>query len=108
MTSAENSLWTSALKKLKRNRGAVFGLSIISIAVFAAIFAYFISPDSSPDANRMIIEIGGRKAGSRQMFMQERKEAAMQDVSFFERMVTDSLSTETALQTTVPLLVIAD
>jgi oligopeptide transport system permease protein len=88
MTSAENSLWTSALQKLKRNRGAVLGLVIISIALFAAIFAYFISPDSSPDANRMIIEIGGRKAGSSQMFLKEKKDAAMQNVSFFKRLIS--------------------
>lgn len=88
MASAENSLLGSALKKLKRNKSAIFGISIILIAVFAAIFAYFISPDGSPDANRMIIEIGGSKAGSSQLFLREKKDSATSSVSIFKQLVS--------------------
>ncbi len=53
-TSNQRNTW----KRLKKNRGAMIGLFIIVISCFIAVFAYFISPDNSPNANRMIVEIG--------------------------------------------------
>lgn len=74
--------------RLLRNKGAVFGLIIIGAALFVAITAYFISPDSSPDANRMIVEIGGRRPGFRQQFLLIKKERALDDPSFFQRLLS--------------------
>jgi ABC-type dipeptide/oligopeptide/nickel transport system permease subunit len=53
----------STWRRLKRNKGALFGIVIIILAVFIAIFAHLISPDPSPNANRMIVEIDGQKPG---------------------------------------------
>ncbi|MFZ1856562.1 MAG: hypothetical protein WAU29_04290, partial [Chitinophagaceae bacterium] len=47
-----------AWRRLKKNKGAVFGLIVIAIAVLIAVFAYFIAPDPSPFSNRIILEIG--------------------------------------------------
>ncbi len=44
-----------------------------------AIFCYFIAPDGSPNANRMIVEIGGRKPGSKQLFLLLPKEKQLSD-----------------------------
>ena len=55
-------------KRLLRNKGALFGLTVISLSVLIAVFAYFLAPDGSPDANRIIVEIGGRSPGFRQKF----------------------------------------
>lgn len=46
---------------------------VIAISLFLAVFAYLLAPDGSPDANRMIVEIGGRKPGSQQQFFLEPK-----------------------------------
>ncbi len=54
---------TSFWKKLRRNKGALFGLAAIAISMIVAVFGYFIAPDASPNANRMIPEIGSRKPG---------------------------------------------
>jgi ABC-type dipeptide/oligopeptide/nickel transport system permease subunit len=70
-------------KRLRKNKGAVFGIIIIAIAIFIAISAYFFAPDSSPDANRMIVEIGGRKPGFKQQFLLLNKERKTSQVSFF-------------------------
>lgn len=55
-----NSLFT---RRLLKNKGAIFGLAVITLAVIVAIFAYAIAPDNSPNANRIIPEIANRKPG---------------------------------------------
>jgi peptide/nickel transport system permease protein len=47
----------------------MFGLAIICIAVVLAIVCYFIATDNSANANRMVIEIGGKKPGYSQLFL---------------------------------------
>lgn len=61
------------------------GLAVIIIAVFTAVFCYFIAPDASPYSNRIILETGGKKPGSRQLFLLVRKEA-YEPVNFFQRL----------------------
>lgn len=70
----ESSFSRAAWKRLKKNKGALFGLAVIVLAVFVAIFAYFIAPDPSPFANRIILEIGGNKPGFTQNFLKVKKE----------------------------------
>jgi ABC-type dipeptide/oligopeptide/nickel transport system permease subunit len=60
-------------KKLRRNKGAVFGLVVISIAVLIAVFAYALAPDSTPNANRIIVEVAAKKPGYRQQFIKVEK-----------------------------------
>ncbi len=58
------SAYNSAFwKRLRKNKGALFGIVVICFAVFTALFCYIIAPDNSPDANRMIPEISDQKAG---------------------------------------------
>jgi peptide/nickel transport system permease protein len=59
------ALW----RRFKKNKGGVFGLVMILFSVFIALFGYFIAPDSSPYANRIILEIGGEKPGFTQSFL---------------------------------------
>ena len=44
------------------------GLVLIVISVIIAVFGYFLAPDPSPYANRIILEIGGEKPGFHSMF----------------------------------------
>ena len=73
-------------RRLLRNKGAIFGLIIIGAALLVAVTAYFIAPDTSPDANRMIVEIGGRKPGFHQQFLLLKKERTPAPASFIQRM----------------------
>lgn len=50
-------------KRLRKNKGAVIGLILITVSVLLAIFGYLIAPDNSPNANRIIPEIGSKKPG---------------------------------------------
>jgi peptide/nickel transport system permease protein len=81
------SFQQAAWKRLKKNKGALFGLVVIAVAVLVAIFAYFIAPDPSPFANRIILEIGGSKPGFTQSFIQVKKEKNIPAVSFFDQLL---------------------
>ena len=63
--SFTNEMW----KRLKKNKGALFGLVIIILAVLIAVFGYLIAPDSSPNADLQTVEIQARKPGYTQLFL---------------------------------------
>lgn len=66
-TATEDSFqWWNRLKK---NKLALTGLVILFFTFLSAVFAYWIAPDHSPYANRMIVEIGGKKPGFKQTFL---------------------------------------
>jgi ABC-type dipeptide/oligopeptide/nickel transport system permease subunit len=58
-----NSYSGAFWKRLFKNKGAMFGLFVIVLSFLVAVFAYFIAPDHTPDANEMIVEIGGQEPG---------------------------------------------
>jgi len=76
MSSPSFSFQQASWRRLKKNKGAMFGLVVIILSVLLAIFAYFISPDPSPYANRIILEVARQKPGHRQMFLKVKKEKA--------------------------------
>ena len=63
-----------AWKRLRKNRGAMIGLLVIILATITGFFAYYIAPDSTPDADRQIVEIQARKPGHKQLFLKLTKE----------------------------------
>ncbi len=81
--SFEQQAW----KRLKRNKAAMFGLVIIFLSIFIAIFAYYLMPDYTPNANRMMVEIQGKKPGYQQQFVQLRKAQTDNEINFFSRLV---------------------
>ncbi len=77
-------------KRLQKNKGAVAGLVVIAAAVFIAVFCYFLAQDSTPYANRIILEIGGEKPGFRTQFLLLRKDQAGPETHFFNRLLNGS------------------
>ena len=65
----------------------MFGLIVICLAVLVAVFSYFIAPDSSPFANRIILEIGGSKPGFTQSFIKVKKDKDVASTGFFARLL---------------------
>lgn len=51
------------LQNLFRQRPSVGSLAFICLTVFLGIFAYWIVPDKTTDANTMILELAGKPAG---------------------------------------------
>ena len=66
----------------------MFGLIIISLSAVVAIFAYFIAPDFTPYANRIILEIGGEKPGYQQTFLKVKNTRTIKTTSFFTRLTS--------------------
>ena len=69
MTQTNFSFKAEMWKRLKKNRGAMFGLFIIVLAVLISIFGYIIAPDNSPNADLQTVEIQAKKAGYAQEFL---------------------------------------
>lgn len=56
-------------QQLKKNKFALASIILITVALFCAIFAYWISPDSSTNADLQTVEIQAKKPGYRQLFL---------------------------------------
>jgi peptide/nickel transport system permease protein len=74
-------------KRLRRNVGAMFGLGIIALCVLLAVFAYFIAPDDTTNANRMNVEVGGMKPGYTMQYIQLKNELNTGSPNFFSRLL---------------------
>ncbi|HEX6429179.1 MAG TPA: ABC transporter permease [Niastella sp.] len=81
-TATTRTTW----RRLKRNKGALIGITIIVLAILVAVFAYLLAPDGSPNANRMVVEIGGQQPGYTQLFLQLPRERKVRSTPFFERL----------------------
>jgi ABC-type dipeptide/oligopeptide/nickel transport system permease subunit len=82
------SIQADTWRRLKKNRGAVFGMIVIVLAVVMAIFSYLLAPDHSPYANRMVLEIGGQKPGYHQTFLLIKKLQPVPRVSFLSELIS--------------------
>ncbi len=87
MSSPSESIQQAAWRRLKKNKGAVLGMVIIVLTLLVAIFAYLLSPDGSPNANRMIVETGGLKPGHRQLFFKAKKETPVPHRNFLHALL---------------------
>lgn len=83
MNTYKNQAW----RRLQKNKGAVVGLVVIFLSIIVAIFCYYIAPDPTPYANRIILEIGGEKPGFTQKFLQVKKETSVAKVNFLQRLI---------------------
>ncbi|MCW3074064.1 MAG: peptide transporter [Flaviaesturariibacter sp.] len=88
MNDGSPSFWKATWLRLKKNRSALVGLVLIFIATFIALFGYFLAPDPSPFANRIILEIGGEKPGFTQSFLQVNKQPPPEGANFFQRLAS--------------------
>jgi peptide/nickel transport system permease protein len=86
MTNAE-SFQAVAWRRLRKNKGAVTGMIIILLSIIIALFAYFIAPDYSPYANRIILETGGEKPGFTQKFLLVKNEKNIPATGFVSRLL---------------------
>ena len=80
----------NAWRRLKKNTGALIGLAIIFLAILTGIFAYFIANDSTPNADRQIVEIQAKKPGFKQQFIKVRKEKNISSANFLIRLLYGS------------------
>ncbi len=72
----QNSIW----KKLRQRTGAIVAVCFIGVTILIALLAYKLAPDSSPNANRMIVELGAKRPGfSMQLLLVPKQELNKED-----------------------------
>src|SRR5438045_9525021 len=65
----------------------MLGLVIIFISILTGILAYFIANDSTPNADRQIVEIQAKKPGYKKQFIKIKKEKEIPQTNFFQRLL---------------------
>lgn len=55
--------------RLRKKKLAMVAMGIITLSIIVSIFGYWLTPDSSPNANRMILEISGQRPGFHMNFL---------------------------------------
>ena len=83
----EASFQRAAWRRLRKKPSAVISLIVILLSSLVALFAYVMAPDHTPYANRIILEIGGRKPGFRQSFLLVRKQTMPPSPSFLQFLI---------------------
>ena len=88
MNSAKGtSLGQLAWHKFKKDGAALFGVAVISISVILAVLGPLVTPDSSPHANRQIIELAAKKPGSTFTFLKIPR-SSVSDDTFLDHLIT--------------------
>jgi peptide/nickel transport system permease protein len=82
-----NTKPVSFIHKFSRNKGAVIGSFIIGFFLIVAVFGYLIAPDSSQNANRMVLELASKSPGY-QVSVIEINNADIARPSLFKRMIS--------------------
>jgi peptide/nickel transport system permease protein len=76
-----------AWKKFKRNKTALAGLFLIILTVLAAVLGYLIMPDSTPNANRMTLQLSIKKPGTEVMMLCLPKSEPVDTLNFLQKML---------------------
>jgi ABC-type dipeptide/oligopeptide/nickel transport system permease subunit len=58
-----------AWAKLKQHKSAMFGLTVIALSIFVAVFCYVLVPDNSPDSNSMNLQVSLQPPGTSISFL---------------------------------------
>lgn len=94
-----NSLGQIAFKRLRKNKLALLGLSLIVLAIVVAFSGPFIRPDGTPKANDQILEITTKHPGFTVKLLKIKKNSEVKGSSFWDA-ITDGSKSE---YTTVPI-----
>lgn len=79
-----------ALRRLMRNKPALFGLGTIVLAVMIAVLGYAISPDDTPDANQQSLTIALKDPGFSVKMLVMKKNRIVETRGFFGKMLFGS------------------
>ncbi|ATL46295.1 peptide transporter [Chitinophaga caeni] len=86
-TSENISSTLLAWRRLRKNKAALVGLFVIGLSFIIGIFAYFIAPDGTPAANRMVLEVSGQKPGFSIDMLALKKERDIEEAGFLQRLL---------------------
>jgi peptide/nickel transport system permease protein len=79
-------------RRLKKNKGAIAGIVVITLSLILFVFSYLLAPDGTPYANTIIPEIGSKKPGFTAQLLQVKKEREVDRTGFFTMLINGSES----------------
>ena len=85
MTNASSSS-ASGLKIFLQNKLAVAGLCLIVLILIPAVAGYLVTPDATPQANEMLVQLSLKKPGTAFTMLRLKKEEQTIKVGFFQQM----------------------
>ncbi len=85
-TKNNNSPMAKAVQRLRKNKPALFGIIVIGIACFLAIFAYVLVPDATPNGNNQIPQIALKNPGFSCQILAVRKNIPVQKRNIISRL----------------------
>ena len=90
ITERSYSIGYKAWHKFKKDKLAMSALFIIILVFLVSIFAYLIVPDNTPNSNRQMLEIGGKKPGFSVNMLKIRKNEQKNKPALINRMFVGS------------------
>ena len=82
-----NSPLERTWKRFKQNKSAVAGLVFIILMLLICVVGYLITPDDSPHANTMVLQLTTKKPGSTFLFLKKPSEMKPAKVGLLKRML---------------------
>ena len=79
-SSKKDSPNQRAWRQLWKNKSAIFGLGVITIAVLMALLGYLISPDKTTNVNEQIPEVSLKSPGFKVQLLAVRKNRKIENV----------------------------
>ena len=76
-----------ALRRLLRNKPALFGLVVIAVAILVAILGYVISPDATPDANDQMPSVALKNPGFKVKVLKLKKNRDIEQPNFISKLL---------------------
>ncbi len=86
------SLSYFAWQRLRRDKLAVAGMIVIGLSLIISFLGYIITPDSSPDANMQVLQVGLKPPGFDIDMLLVRKNRASEHVNIFKKMFMGEVS----------------
>lgn len=76
-----------ALRRLLRNKPALFGLAVIAISILVALLGYILAPDSTPDANDQIPAVALKNPGFKVKMLKIKKNRNIEQPNWFSKLL---------------------
>ena len=76
-----------ALRRLLRNKPALFGLTVIAVAILVAVFGYTLSPDATPDANDQMPAVALKNPGFKVKVLKLKKNRDIEQPNFISKLL---------------------
>jgi ABC-type dipeptide/oligopeptide/nickel transport system permease subunit len=86
------SLSYFAWQRLKRDKLSVAGMIVIALSIVVSVLGYLIVPDSTPDSNTQILQLGLKPPGFSIQMLMVRKNKVSEHVNFLSKMAYGEIS----------------